>query len=62
MGKRKGRNCYIPHSVIDEATSIRKEKGIKTQAGALKLMVNYSRVGREIEYISKLKWPKRVKK
>ena len=60
MGNR-GRNTYLPKPVIDEVTSIMSEKGIKKQRDGFNLMVNYSKVGREMEYIAALRWPKRKK-
>lgn len=54
----KGRMSYIPPIIIDEMEDIRRENGIGKQAEALKEMVRYARVGREMERIIKLDWNK----
>ena len=45
----KGRITYVPPSVLDELTDIKRENKLKKNCDAFKEMVNYTKVGREAE-------------
>jgi len=54
----KGKVSYIPSVVVDEVEDIRRENNVYDQAEAMKQLIKYARVGREMERIMKLKWDK----
>ena len=58
----KGKMAWVPRIVLDEITGIKKENGIPKDADALKEMAKYSRVGREVERMSRFYIPKVKKK
>jgi hypothetical protein len=53
-----GKIRYIPSVVVDEVEDIRRENNVYDQAEAMKQLIKYARVGREMERIMKLKWNK----
>lgn len=48
-----GRNKYLPKIVIEEIDDIKLEHHIKSDSDAMTKMVDYTRVGRELERISR---------
>lgn len=54
MGK-KGKMIYVPPVILEEAEIIALEKELG-RADALREVVKYSKVGREVERIAKLDW------
>lgn len=51
MGKKNGRMIYVPHLVIEELETIKKDDEIIIGSDAFRKMVGYSRIGREMEKI-----------
>lgn len=47
MGKKKGRNKYIPPSVLDEIDNIKLDFDLVSGSEAMRKMAKFSRVGRE---------------
>lgn len=50
----KGRIVYVPPVVMDEVESIKADHDVESNAEAMRKMVKYSQVGREIERIRNL--------
>jgi len=59
---RRGNLNYVPRVVIDEYEDIMREKEIRKKHEGYRKMVEYCRVGREVERIVKLDWSKKRKK
>ena len=51
-----GKNKYLPMIVIDELEDLKVEHGIVGDAAAMGKMVEYTRVGREVERLTKFKF------
>lgn len=51
---KKGGMIYVPPNILDEADLIMRSKNITSRSDALREIVEYSRVGREVEQILKL--------
>jgi len=54
---KKGKVRYIPPSVWDEVEDIKKAENLVFHSEALRSMVKHSKIGREIERISKTTFP-----
>ena len=50
----KGKKEYVPGIVIDELDDMKTEYGLNQDARAFEKMVDYTRVGREVERIMRL--------
>jgi hypothetical protein len=59
MATNRGRMIWCPKPVLKEIDEIKSDAGLDKTADAFKKLAGYSRVGREIENISKLKFIKR---
>lgn len=51
-----GRNKYLPTIIIEELEDLKVEHGIVGDAKAMEKMVDYTRVGREVERITKFRF------
>jgi hypothetical protein len=58
---KRGRNTYIPKSVLDETEDIKLELNINKQSKAFEKLVSYAKVGREAERILTFNWRKKRK-
>jgi len=59
---KKGKVRYVPPSVWDEVEDIKREENLVFNSEALRSMVKHSRLGREMERISKFDWSKSKKR
>lgn len=53
---KKGRMVYAPSVVIDEVEDVMRDHDIHRRDEAFRKMVEYSKVGREMERIMTLDW------
>lgn len=51
-----GKNKYLPKIVIEEIEDLKVEHGIVGDSRAMEKMIEYTRVGREVERITKFKF------
>lgn len=51
-----GKNKYLPKIVIEEIEDLKVEHGIDADNIAMQKMIEYTRVGREVERITKFKF------
>lgn len=56
MTKQKGRLVYAPSVVIEEVQDVMRDHDVHQQSEAFRKMVEYCRVGREMERIMTLDW------
>lgn len=58
---KKGRMVYVPSIVIEEVEDIKREDDIFQGVEAMRRLVKYARVGREVNRMRNLDWSRKVK-
>lgn len=54
---KRGKKIWIPAVVLDEISDIKQVDGIYSNAEAMRKMVKYTRVGREVNQMGNLRPP-----
>ena len=54
---KRGKRAWIPAVVLDEITDIKQVDGIHSNAEAMRKMVKYTRVGREVKQMAHFRPP-----